>query len=69
MEDKFLNKEGVERLWAHIRTLLKESVESVEEEKVSMNVVDTLPTENIIPNMIYLVPVVAAVKEVADDEI
>lgn len=56
MEEKFLNKAGVERLWANICTLLKESVETVEEQKVSVSVVDNLPTENIIPNMIYLVP-------------
>lgn len=56
MEDKFLNRAGVERLWAHICTLLQESIETVDEEKVSMAVVDSLPTENIIPNMIYLVP-------------
>lgn len=56
MEEKFLSRTGVERLWANICTLLQESVETVEEKKVSISVVDTLPTEDIIPNMIYLVP-------------
>lgn len=57
MEEKILlDRAGVERLWANICTLVEDSVGTLEEQKVSMTVVDSLPAENIIPNMIYLVP-------------